>query len=405
MSPLANRTLTRALGTALFLTGLFGPAPLRAQSPVRVLTFDPTRSKTCGSLDFNFVSGGFHSVVRSNLLATANFGAGGTVGRPIQLQPQVCCLTPEALADADVVLISSLGKGLQSCELEAVGDFVQQGGGLFFFANAAASELGATFGASAVTASCAGGTATVVDPASPLVSGPFGVVSGPWTMACTARFTDVGPNGNVVLTIDAPICATFQVGSGRAVLFNDEEWCGNQSQAGCAVGSMPNVERERLFNNAVAWMIPPQGFQYVPGPACSGGTSYCTGAPNSVGAGATLSMTGSTSHAANDLVLVASGAVPGAFGVFFYGEAQSQVPFGDGFRCVESPLYLFMPGVQADASGTATYAVDFGIPPASSGPGAIAPCSTLYFQYWYRDPAAGGAGFNLSDGLEITVVP
>ena len=27
------------------------------------------------------------------------------------------------------------------------------------------------------------------------------------------------------------------------------------------------------------------------------------------------------------------------------------------------------------------------------------------FQFWYRNPAAGGAGFNLSDGLSVTFCP
>jgi len=30
---------------------------------------------------------------------------------------------------------------------------------------------------------------------------------------------------------------------------------------------------------------------------------------------------------------------------------------------------------------------------------------TRYFQCWYLDPAAGGAGFNLSDGLEVEFAP
>ena len=37
--------------------------------------------------------------------------------------------------------------------------------------------------------------------------------------------------------------------------------------------------------------------------------------------------------------------------------------------------------------------------------GAIVAGSTLYFQAWFRDPAAGGALFDLSDGLEIVFAP
>jgi hypothetical protein len=34
--------------------------------------------------------------------------------------------------------------------------------------------------------------------------------------------------------------------------------------------------------------------------------------------------------------------------------------------------------------------------------GQIAPGSTRYFQFWFRDWPAGGAGTNLSDGLRLT---
>lgn len=35
----------------------------------------------------------------------------------------------------------------------------------------------------------------------------------------------------------------------------------------------------------------------------------------------------------------------------------------------------------------------------------IVPGSAHRFQAWYRDPAGGGAGFNLSDGLEVVFTP
>jgi hypothetical protein len=31
--------------------------------------------------------------------------------------------------------------------------------------------------------------------------------------------------------------------------------------------------------------------------------------------------------------------------------------------------------------------------------------STWNFQFWFRDPVAGGASFNLSDGLGVTFCP
>ena len=41
-----------------------------------------------------------------------------------------------------------------------------------------------------------------------------------------------------------------------------------------------------------------------------------------------------------------------------------------------------------------------GNPPTAAG--TMTPGSTWHFQAWFRDPAGGGAFFDLSDGLTIT---
>ena len=52
--------------------------------------------------------------------------------------------------------------------------------------------------------------------------------------------------------------------------------------------------------------------------------------------------------------------------------------------------------------GSGSYLVDYA---SLTGPGQISAGSTWNFQFWYRDPAGGGAGFNLSDGLQLTFCP
>jgi len=47
--------------------------------------------------------------------------------------------------------------------------------------------------------------------------------------------------------------------------------------------------------------------------------------------------------------------------------------------------------------------LDFSAAPVASGAGALTVGSTWYFQYWYRDPAASGASFNLSDAASATI--
>ena len=135
--------------------------------------------------------------------------------------------------------------------------------------------------------------------------------------------------------------------------------------------------------------------------SCTAWTSYCEGGTHSGGGTATISATGSTNLAANDLVLATTGALPGELGSFFFGSAPAEIPFGGGTLCVGGwarrlgqPLFL-------DGGGAATLAVDL-----TSTPVAILPGSTWYFQFSYRDPqAANGERVNFSDALEITFCP
>jgi hypothetical protein len=111
---------------------------------------------------------------------------------------------------------------------------------------------------------------------------------------------------------------------------------------------------------------------------------------------------GTTSVAANDLTLQAHNLPTSQFGIFFYGANQVAVPFGNGARCVGGSLYRLTP-ISTGGSGEAQFALDITNPPAPLG--QVDPGETWNFQFWYRDPLAGGANFNLSDGLEVTFCP
>ncbi len=128
-------------------------------------------------------------------------------------------------------------------------------------------------------------------------------------------------------------------------------------------------------------------------------STYCVSSPNSVGSGAVIGWTGSTAVAQNDLFLTVDAAPPGQFGIFYFGDGMVQLPFGLGFRCVGGSISRFVPALPINAGGMASQKVDFTSPPAA---GKLVPGTTWFFQFWYRDPSAGGAGFNLSDGLQAT---
>ena len=136
-------------------------------------------------------------------------------------------------------------------------------------------------------------------------------------------------------------------------------------------------------------------------PDCPAPENFCAGLPNSVGAGASISSAGSTSLAAGDFALTVAGGVPGQFALFFYGPNQISIPFGEGLRCVGGGIFRLGPPLTFDTGGTLTRPVDFDAPPANGGPGEIEAGDTWQFQLWYRDPAGGGSGFNLSDGLRV----
>jgi hypothetical protein len=133
--------------------------------------------------------------------------------------------------------------------------------------------------------------------------------------------------------------------------------------------------------------------------------NYCLAGMNSNGTTAMIGSNGQTSIAANNFQLNVSGASPNRFGMFFYGASQQAVLYGDGMLCVGPNIRRIPPVLLTDALGDVGLQLDFALPPFSSGSHAIGPNSTWNFQFWYRDPMGGPAGFNFSDGLQATFCP
>lgn len=133
---------------------------------------------------------------------------------------------------------------------------------------------------------------------------------------------------------------------------------------------------------------------------CEEITNYCIAAPNSTGLGAEMGFQGNTSISSDSLVLTASQLPAEIPGLFFLGTLQVQAVFGNGFRCAAGAVTRLFPLSATDASGFVSRAVDL-----SSMGIAVSPGDRLNFQFWYRDSAAGGLGFNLTDGLEIEFCP
>lgn len=143
------------------------------------------------------------------------------------------------------------------------------------------------------------------------------------------------------------------------------------------------------------------GFR-IGGIACQGplGLSYCISIANSSGAPARIAATGSTSVAANNLVLSAAPVPSSTYGLFLYGSSSSFSNFGSGIKCVSSPTRR-LPVVSGNGTSL-LHAVNLA---AGSPAGTLVPGTTWYFQAWFRDNGFGSAATMLSDGLRLTFVP
>jgi hypothetical protein len=138
-------------------------------------------------------------------------------------------------------------------------------------------------------------------------------------------------------------------------------------------------------------------------PPPQGPVTYCTPGPNTLGPGANIGWSGSTSVSRADLVLTVAGATPRRPGFFFYGNEQQQRAFQRGYLCVKPPPHRVRPLVFTSRAGDAK------VEPRLVGgrrPDAMTPGSTWNFQFVYLDRCESRHGaLNLSDALSVTFTP
>ena len=126
--------------------------------------------------------------------------------------------------------------------------------------------------------------------------------------------------------------------------------------------------------------------------------NYCTSQPNSTGQAASLVAQGSASREVNDLAFTASSLPPTAVALLYSGTnpIDPGTPFGDGSKCVGGTIVRH--AIRQALAGAIFVAQDVNAPEYAT----VRPGDTRYYQVLYRDPAAGGAGFNTTDAVAVT---
>ena len=93
--------------------------------------------------------------------------------------------------------------------------------------------------------------------------------------------------------------------------------------------------------------------------------------------------------------------LPVCFGQQELADSERPRRFLPGFRCVGGTV-VRLPVINSDFAGDASFDPDLtNLPPG----GQIDPGSTWNFQYWFRDPVAGGANFDFTDAVQIDFCP
>ena len=136
--------------------------------------------------------------------------------------------------------------------------------------------------------------------------------------------------------------------------------------------------------------------------------NYCQAGINSYGTTAIMGQSGSLSLAQGTFGLTVAGVPydPRSWGVFTYGQTPMNVPFGNGWLCINPVAGLGRLSNQPLTSSI----LGRSMIDAPSEFAVFTPGSTWNFQFWYRNPAGatpagGGATFNLSDALRVQFAP
>jgi hypothetical protein len=141
---------------------------------------------------------------------------------------------------------------------------------------------------------------------------------------------------------------------------------------------------------------------------CTPPVTYCVAKQNSQGCLPAIASSGTPSLAGpDDFHITASNVINAEFGTLFWSLTPDMAPFMGGFRCVDHPIVRTpnqssggSPPPAVDCTGS----FDFHVSQLYLLEQGLTAGTTVYSQYWYRDPShPDGTGVGLTDALRFTV--
>jgi len=130
-----------------------------------------------------------------------------------------------------------------------------------------------------------------------------------------------------------------------------------------------------------------------------GATEFCDATPSSLGLPARIGGD-CIARISDGPFRVSAQPVPDGRAFLLVGSPGPAQPFGDGNLCLSGSFASL--GPVAPSGGSAMFAIDPAQPPASQ---LFVPGASIGLQVLFRDPAAGGTGFNLSSAMQFVALP
>ncbi|MBK7877790.1 MAG: FG-GAP repeat protein [Planctomycetes bacterium] len=228
--------------------------------------------------------------------------------------------------------------------------------------------------------------------------------AGPWSYESTSGAGDVNGDGHADIIVATSTGARVYSGANGGVLYTyDVGPTGTH-----AVSTAGDLNHDGLADVVVAWPSGTLIDVYLSG--CPVPSTYCTAKLNSLGCMPSISSAGvlSLSVGADDFVVRATNVRNNQNGFMLWALNSTAIPFAGGTRCIDSPIFRTPAQNAGGNSGAIDCSGQYAFPftRAYVALRGIAPGTTLYAQYWSRDPGYSPPNnIGLTNALSFVVCP